>query len=133
MDEHQAAGAAANAANYPAKRETVSDLAEVSVAAPCGTCAHAAVCRIKATLDGWDEVSVRLPALDDALTVTLSAKVECSFCQRVGSSRKGVAGAPIRVLSAAEHAARSASASKARAALAEKRARAHIDTGGATQ
>ncbi len=48
---------------------------------------YAAVCRIKATLDGWDEVSVRLPALDDALTVTLSAKVECSFYARRTATR----------------------------------------------
>lgn len=50
----------------------------VALEAPCGRCAHEPVCAIKRSLDGLDTLPVSVPRLDKALTMALTAAVDCS-------------------------------------------------------
>lgn len=62
-------------------------ISNVSISAPCGSCSHAAVCSIKATLGGLEEADVTIPKPDPALTVALALSVECShYLRRSGST-----------------------------------------------
>jgi hypothetical protein len=78
VDEHQAAGAARTAAIYAARRATAAESVEVSVAAPCPTCGHREVCRIRPQLEDLDELDVSLPPLDQAVTISFTATASCS-------------------------------------------------------
>lgn len=64
----------------------------VSSAAPCGTCLHAPVCRLRASVEGLRSVTASLPVLDDAVTVSLTAEVVCSHHAREPKSHHSPAG-----------------------------------------
>lgn len=61
---------------------------EVTVAleAPCGQCAHEPVCAIRRSLISIETLPVQVPRFDRALSVALTAKVDCSHFLAV---RKG--------------------------------------------
>jgi hypothetical protein len=50
----------------------------VSVTAPCGTCSHAPVCRLRAAVEGARTASVDFPRVDAAITVEVAATVSCA-------------------------------------------------------
>ena len=85
----------------------------LDVTAPrCETCLHAPVCALRAALGALRSIPADVPALPDGLTVTISATVICAHWRRVTSPEARAA------MSAGGH----ASAAKARAGRAAKRA-----------
>lgn len=51
--------------------------AMVTVTAPCGGCAHGAVCRIRPQLEALKAAQVALPRVEDGVSVTVAATVAC--------------------------------------------------------
>lgn len=63
-------------------------VSNVQISAPCGSCAHQAVCAIRRTLGHLDEVEVSMPKPDPALTVVLAMTVECSHYLRGAKAKR---------------------------------------------
>lgn len=66
----------------------------VSLALPCGTCAHAPVCRIRPELEALTSVAVSMPRIDKGAHVSLSASVECDWYAKAKGAPKAVPGEP---------------------------------------
>ena len=93
----------------------------VTTVAPCGTCTHARVCRLRPP-DELD-VSVSLPALATELDVTLTATVECTEYLQAAKGKVGPAvDRPRREFSPEARERLRAGAAKTQAILAAKRA-----------
>lgn len=75
------------------------DETPVALSLPCGGCAHVAVCRIRPTLDGLAQARIAMTEVDAAVTVRVSAEVECSHFRKAPKS----AGAPAGSNGTASH------------------------------
>lgn len=100
----------------------VATRTRVTVVAPCESCVHARVCRLRP--DAELDVRVSLPELATELTVTLTATVDCM--EYVGAPGKA---RPKKEQTPAQREASILSAAKARAAMAAKRAAGRAETG----
>lgn len=83
----------------------------VAVTAPCGGCAHTAVCRIRPELEAIKAAQVALPRVD-GVRVSVAATVECEHFAR----ERGSAAATTRRSLSPEGRARITAANQARAA-----------------
>ena len=71
----------------------------VTVAAPCGTCTHVAVCRLAADVRKVAETRVAVPVVGEGLQLVLSGAIECEHhepVRKAGRPRKEATDAPTR-------------------------------------
>lgn len=98
---------------------------EVAVVAPCGTCAHAAVCRLREHVESRSQLSAEAPVYDRAIRYELVATVTCEHYAkdriRVASLTE-VAAAPKRTGRPMSPEARANMAKAAQARVARERA-----------
>ena len=73
--------------------------AVVTLSAPCGSCAHAAVCRLREAVERVRSFEVAAPSIDRAVTFELSATVSCSHYAKARGEAAPAAGKPKRQVS----------------------------------
>ena len=103
----------------PARIVTGGKEVPVAATTPCGSCAHAVVCRIKPVMEARIEsLPVQMPVLDPAIRLTLYATVECAQFMRVKAAKPNPASADNgrgRYVRTPEHIAKLTAANRLRA------------------
>lgn len=110
-------GGVAEDTDEPTQEETPMDHADRTTVTvelvgglPCGSCAHAEVCRIRPQLLGLRSVEVSVPAIDDAITMRVAADIDCDKYLRAKGTAGGSAAGRKLNLSPEERARRGAQA-----------------------
>lgn len=67
----------------------------VTVTVPCGTCAHAEVCRIRPSIEGVRSLTVIAPDADTAVSFAVSAVVSCGHWAKGKARPVAVGGEPV--------------------------------------
>lgn len=91
----------------------------IALAAPCGPCGHAPVCRLREAVEAMERTSVPVPKLETGLTVELRGSIACDWFAKAKAAPAAGEGGPKRGWTPEQ---RAAQAERARQQMAARKA-----------